>query len=153
MSSLTLLPGSAPFFYPGKQVGCVLVHGFTGTPNAVRGRGQALHRRGYTVYGVRLAGHGTQPEHMIPIRWQEWYLDVLSGVQMLRERCDRVFALGLSMGGALSLILASQEPVDGVAVMSTPHEIENRGMKFLPFIHPFYPMFGKRSTALEENPF
>jgi carboxylesterase len=90
---------------------------------------------------------------MIPIQWQEWYLDVLAGVQMLRHQCDKVFALGLSMGGALSLILASREPVDGVVAMSTPHEIENRGTRFLPLVHPFYPMFGKRSVREEESPF
>src|SRR2546427_411191 len=46
------LPGSRP-------LGCLLVHGFTGTPEEMRPLGEALAARGFPVYAVRLAGHGT----------------------------------------------------------------------------------------------
>src|SRR5436309_331310 len=46
------LPGSRP-------LGCLLVHGFTGTPEEMRPLGEALAARGFPVHAVRLAGHGT----------------------------------------------------------------------------------------------
>ena len=39
---------------------------------------------------------------------------------MLRERSDRVFAVGVSMGGLLSLLLAAEERLDAVAVIGVP---------------------------------
>src|SRR5439155_483073 len=43
------LPGSRP-------LGCLLVHGFTGTPEEMRPLGEALAARGFPVHAVRLAG-------------------------------------------------------------------------------------------------
>ena len=56
--------------------------------------GEYLHQQGYTVHAPRLAGHGTTPEAMVGVRWQEWAADVLAGFELLRGECDRVFAIG-----------------------------------------------------------
>lgn len=153
MSEMKIMRGAEPFFYPGSRIGCLVVHGFTGTPNEVRWLGQHLNHHGYTVHGPRLAGHGTHPDDMLPIRWREWYLDVLAGYEMLCDRCDQVFAVGLSMGGALSLLLASREPVAGVVAMSTPHDVGDRRVRYLPVARYFVPRVGKSGPPLEEHPF
>jgi carboxylesterase len=124
METIKLLKGATPFFYPGNKIGCLVIHGLTGTPYEVRWLGQFLNQQGYTVYGPRLAGHGTTPQDLAKTTWREWYYDVLSGYEMLREQCEQVFVMGLSMGGVLSLVLAGREAVDGVIAMATPHQIE-----------------------------
>ena len=59
-----ILPGAEPFFLPGGKRGVLLIHGFTGLPAEMLLLGQYLNMRGYTVLGVRLAGHATTVEDM-----------------------------------------------------------------------------------------
>jgi carboxylesterase len=125
MSSIT--PTAEPFFFPGKDghaaTGCLVTHGFTGAPKEMRGLGEHLHGLGYTVCGIRLTGHATQPTDMIRSRRRDWLLSVEDGFNYLSSSCRQVFLLGLSMGGILSLISAAHLPVAGVVAMSTPWEL------------------------------
>jgi carboxylesterase len=137
MEDMHLTPGATPFYYPGNRIGCLVTHGFTGVPQEVRWLGQYLNQRGYTVHGPRLPGHGTAVEDMCDTRWREWYAAVLAGYAMLRAQCDKVFVMGLSMGGSLSLLLASREPVDGVVAMSAPYEVQDWRRSIAPILSPF----------------
>ena len=47
MSNRLIIERAEPFYFPGGPVGCVLVHGFTGTPFEMRGLGEFLNARGY----------------------------------------------------------------------------------------------------------
>lgn len=123
MPESLLMPGAEPFFFPGGKTGCLLVHGFTGTPFEMRWMGEYLAARGYTVLGVRLAGHGTRPEDLVRTRWWDWLASVEDGLNMLASWTDTQFIAGLSMGAALSLIAASRYPVRGVVAMSSPYSL------------------------------
>jgi carboxylesterase len=122
-----IIPTVEPFFFPGLgktvRIGCLLTHGFTGTPKEMRGMGEYLNRQGYTVCGIRLNGHATRPEDMIRTRWRDWLLSVEDGYNLLHCCTDQVFLLGLSMGGVLSLTAAGNLPVSGVVGMSTPYDL------------------------------
>jgi carboxylesterase len=117
---MKLIPGGEPYFFRGGPVGALLVHGFTGAPREMRPVGEALAAAGHTVLGVRLTHHGTRPEDMFRSRWQDWYASVLDGYCLLRDQCAHVFVMGLSMGGALSLLLAAEQPVAGVVSLAAP---------------------------------
>ena len=56
-----IIPGSEPFYLPGGSTGCLLLHGFSATPEEMRPLGEFLASKGYSVIGVRLAGHATHP--------------------------------------------------------------------------------------------
>ena len=105
-----IIPTAEPFFFPGNQIGCLLVHGFTGSPKEMRWMGEYLGNLGYTVLGVRLAGHATRPEDMMRMQWQDWLASVEDGYFLLKNCVDQVFIIGLSMGGILSLTFSSQHP-------------------------------------------
>ncbi|MGJ7505617.1 MULTISPECIES: alpha/beta hydrolase [unclassified Variovorax] len=113
------------FLYEGHgeraRTGILLVHGLTGTPNEMRLLGKGLHRAGFTVYGVQLAGHCGTQEDLLRTRWQDWATSVHSGAERLRSRTDRLVVIGLSMGAVLALELAAKRPelVDGVGALST----------------------------------
>ncbi len=133
---LQTIPTAEPFFLPGEKdnarIGCLVTHGFTGAPKEMRWLGEYLNREGYTVCGVRLAGHATRPEDMIRARYNDWLLSVEDGYNYLRCSTERIFLLGLSMGGILSLIMASRLPVTGVVAMSTPYKLpEDVRLKFV----------------------
>jgi carboxylesterase len=118
-----IIPTAEPFFFPGNRTGCLLVHGFTGAPKEMRWMGEYLHDQGYTVLGVRLAGHATRMEDMMRVHWQDWLSNVEDGYCLLKDCVDEIFVIGLSMGGILSLLFASQHPVAGVITMSSPFEL------------------------------
>jgi carboxylesterase len=135
-----------PFFFPGDRTGCLLVHGFTGTPKEMRWLGEYLAGQGRTVLGVRLAGHATQPEDMLRARWEDWVASVEDGWRMLSESTDRVVVMGLSMGGALSLLFAAHYPVAGVVAMSTPHHLPDNP------ILPYAEIFSRIKPAVAKGP-
>ena len=118
-----IIPTAEPFFLPGGSTGCLLIHGFTGTPKEMRWMGDYLSDRGYTVLAPRLAGHATNIDDMDRVHWKDWLVSVEDGWHVLNGICDRVFISGLSMGGCLSLLFASHFPVAGVIAMSTPYDL------------------------------
>jgi carboxylesterase len=143
-----IIPTAEPFFFPGQgknaRIGCLVTHGFTGAPKEVRWLGEYLNKQGYTVCGIRLNGHATQPEDMIRSRWQDWLLSVEDGYNLLHASCEQVFLLGLSMGGVLSLTAASRLPVQGVVAMSTPYKLpDNPLLKFTHLLSWFVPYMSK----------
>jgi carboxylesterase len=154
MKALNIMAGAKPFFYPGNEVGCLVIHGLTGTPGEVRWLGQHLHAQGCTVHGPRLAGHATTPGDLARVTWQEWYYSALSGYELLRAQCHKVFVLGLSMGGVLSLTLAAREPVAGVVAMSTPNRIGDWRLSLLLLLSRVIPTFPKAGALPpDEDPF
>lgn len=120
--------GAEPFFYPGNDIGCLLVHGFTASAQEVHDLGRSLAGKGLTVRGVLLAGHGTSPRDLARTGWRDWYTSVRVGFEDLASRCKQVHVMGLSLGGALSLHLAAHEGarVAGVVAMATPLYLSNR---------------------------
>jgi carboxylesterase len=99
-----------PFFWQAGPVGVFLSHGFTATSAEVRPLAQRLYEKGYTVAGPLLPGHGTRPEDLNRVRWQDWVCAGEEVLAKLFETCEQVFIGGESMGGLLALYLASQEP-------------------------------------------
>lgn len=114
------------FYNKGNNTGILLIHGFTGTPSEVRLLGEFLSDKGFTVKGILLKGHGTTPEDMKKCGYRDWIRGAVEGYKSLKQECDEVFAVGLSMGGLLSLYLARNYDVKGVATLSAPIRIHGR---------------------------
>lgn len=119
-----IIQSAEPFFFPGDSTGCLLVHGFTGTPSEMRPLGEYLAEQGYSVMGIRLAGHATQPTDMMRMRWWDWIASVEDGINMLRTCTKRIFVIGLSMGGILTLISAARYSIHGAVALSTPYSLK-----------------------------
>lgn len=124
MNPPSLIPNAEPFFHRGGPVGCLMLHGFTAAPEEIRNLGQHMADHGHTVYGPRLPFHGSHFDDMGRARWWDWWNAALDGYFVLKAQCEVVLPIGLSMGGLLSLLLASQMPVAGVVAMGVPLELE-----------------------------
>lgn len=120
MSPSLLVPGSEPFLLPGNRTGCILMHGFTAMPEEMQYLGEYLHGQEYTLLGLRLAGHATHPRDLARTVWTDWLVSVEEGLALLKHQTNRVFLIGLSMGGMVSLTAAARYPVAGVVALSTP---------------------------------
>ena len=150
------LPGAEPFHLAGDERGCLVVHGFTGTPSEMRPLGDALHKEGYTVMGVRLAGHGTSPADLNTKRWEDWIESVESAWVSLEERCSTIYYAGLSMGGLLGISLARAHPgrFAAMALLSSPLYLPGWKLKLFAPLLRYTPLrwlyrYAPKKSALE----
>lgn len=88
------------------RIGVLLVHGFTGAPPSMRPWGEFFLAKGYSVRVPLLPGHGTKPEDLNNVKWQEWPAKVQNELDELLRNCDQVFLCGLSMGGGVALYIS-----------------------------------------------
>jgi len=102
----SLLPGTEPFEHAGGPVGVLLCHGFTGSPQTLRGWADYLAGQGLTVSLPRLPGHGTTWQDMAKTSSDDWFAEVDAAFGALADRCEQTFVFGLSMGACLALRLA-----------------------------------------------
>ena len=110
MTQPAVLPGAEPWSADGGPAGVLVIHGFTGSPQSMRGLVEACAAAGYAVELPRLPGHGTSVDDMETTRWKDWYAAVESAYELLQARCERVVVAGLSMGGTLAATLAGTHP-------------------------------------------
>jgi carboxylesterase len=114
-----LIPGAEPFSAAGGPAGVLVLHGFTGNPQSMRGLAEAFAGAGFTVELPLLPGHGTKVDDMLPTRWDDWSGAAEAAYQELAGRCDRVVVAGLSMGGTLTCWLAARHPeIAGVVAVN-----------------------------------
>ncbi|MFC9860601.1 MULTISPECIES: alpha/beta hydrolase [unclassified Streptomyces] len=131
---MPVLPGAEPFRHEGGEVGVLLCHGFTGSPQSLRPWADYLAARGLTVSLPLLPGHGTRWEDMAVTGWQDWYAEVDRELRALRERCGQVFVFGLSMGGALTLRLAAKhgDAISGLVLVNPANKVHGLSAYALP---------------------
>jgi len=147
-----IMPGAEPFYFPGNKTGCLLIHGFTGTPKEMHWMGEYLNQKGYSVYGVRLAGHATKVEDMMRCKWKDWVLSVEEGIDILKTSCSQVFTLGLSMGGMLSLMAANWFDIKGSVCMSTPYELsQDWRLRFIKPLSLIIPTVAKERSDIKDK--
>ena len=101
-----VLPGAEPFDHSGGPVGVLLCHGFTGSPQSLRGWADYLAAQDLTVSLPRLPGHGTTWQDLARTGGDDWFAEVDAAFGTLASRCEQVFVFGLSMGGCLALRVA-----------------------------------------------
>lgn len=140
-------PSLSGFAMEGGPVGCLLLHGFTGSPPEMRLLGDFLHQRDISVSAPLLAGHGTTPKDLNQTRWQDWLSSAEEGLLSLRARCDLVFVAGLSMG----TLLAMHHDVAGIVLYSPALKVANKLLPLLPLLGPFVKQWPKEESDLTEN--
>jgi len=114
-----VLPGAEPFSADGGPHGVLVLHGFTASPQSVRGLAQAFAGDGFAVELPRLPGHGTTEQDLATTTWDDWLGTAQAAYDDLAGRVDRLVLAGLSVGGALASVLAADHPdVAGLAVVN-----------------------------------
>lgn len=105
----------------GAKVAFLLVHGLAASSDELATFGNYLNEKGFASFAVQLAGHGTTPEDFKTTSWQDWYESAKTGLEVVRSwNPGFIFVTGLSMGGLLSLLLASEEnELDGLVLIGT----------------------------------
>ncbi len=150
---MPIKPGAEPFSYDGGQIGVVLSHGFTGSPKSMTPWGQYLADAGFTVRVPRLPGHGTTWQEMNETGAQDWYGEIERNYSELSKRCEHVFVMGLSMGGALALRLAEEkgDGITGVVVVNAAVHSERIDRHLIPFLRHLVPGFPGISNDIKKQ--
>lgn len=140
-AAVPVLSGAEPFIHDGgDDIGVLLCHGFTSSPQSVRAWSEHLAGEGITVRCPRLPGHGTTWRELNQTRWTDWYKAVERELDELHNRCDSVFVFGQSMGGTLTLRLAQQHPDIAGIVLVNPSVLTRRfGAALLPLLSRVVP--------------
>jgi carboxylesterase len=128
-----------------KSVGVLLVHGFTGSPASMRPWAEYLNQKGYTVRVPLLPGHGTKPEDLNEVTWDQWPAKVEAELEELFKSCSKVFICGLSMGGGTTLNVATRlsQKLSGIILVNP--------MIHVAFIGPEVAFFLSRFQKLRKS--
>mgnify|MGYP000632705769 CR=1 FL=1 len=129
-----MIDGGQPFFLKNdSSAGVLLIHGFTGLPVELFSLGNYLNPQNFNVLCPRLAGHGVDEQNLMRTTRDDWFNSVLDGFYILSGLCDKIFVVGHSMGGLLTLKLASEQKITKIVTLAAPIFIDDGlGLKNLP---------------------
>jgi carboxylesterase len=120
MTEHPVMPGAEPVAAAGGPHGALVLHGFTGCPQSMRGLAEAFAAAGFAVDLPLLPGHGTSVEDMLETDWSDWSAAADAAYKELAARCEHVVVASLSMGGTLALWLAARHPEIAGLVLVNP---------------------------------
>ncbi len=140
------------FALPGsRSLDCLLLHGFTATPEEVRPLGVTLANAGFASRAIRLPGHATTPADLARTGWRDWFRCAEEGLAAARAGAPRTAVAGVSLGALLALLLAARRPAEVAAVVccATPLLLSDRrpavlgSLRWLPPIRRRYAVIPK----------
>jgi carboxylesterase len=148
------------FLFRGGRSGVLLIHGLTGTPSEMRQVGRGLHKAGYSVYGMQLAGHCGGEADLLATGWRDWYASVCEAAARFGAGLDRLFVGGLSMGALLALKYAADHParVAGLGLYGTTLRYDGWAVPRIARLSFLLPLvtalgLGRRQRTLEAFPY
>ncbi|MFO8065527.1 MAG: alpha/beta hydrolase [Spirochaetota bacterium] len=125
----------ARFFSGGKDA-VLIIHGFTGKTSEMVFLATHLNTAGFTVAVPRLPGHGTNGKDFLQSNRHQWLRHVTDTYLDLRAEYERVYVVGLSMGGVLAALIAAQLKPDGIALCAPAILVSRRDMFLTPILAP-----------------
>jgi carboxylesterase len=100
-----------------KEIGILLLHGWTSPPDELFPMARYLNSLGYTVSVPLLRGHGTRPEDLECVKWTDWLAQSRDELKKLEKSCKNIFVGGISMGGDLAIMLSGEKSISGTIAM------------------------------------
>jgi carboxylesterase len=125
------------------------LHGLTGTPYEVRPPAEALAEAGFYCEGPLLPGHGTSAAELARTSYTQWVGAVVAAHDALAQRHERVYALGLSLGGLLTLALAERRPLRGLVALAVPLDLGWVVHRGVPWLHRIVRQLPKTPAILD----
>ena len=130
------------YTFHGGPVGCLMLHGFLGSPISSRPMAQYLARHEVTVHCPLLPGHGELPEKLYGMRQEDWIAEAEEAFATLRGWCDELFIMGHSMGTVLGAHLAHGNPdVRGLIMLAPLYKPPSRAISLLRIVRHVMPWF------------
>jgi carboxylesterase len=120
------------------RIRCLLMHGFNGEPVDMCELDEHLSRLGFATKNLLLPGHGTSVRDFAQHGWDDWLGYVRDEARCAIVRGERVVLIGHSMGAAVGLTVAADEPrVAGVAALCSPLRLSPNMLTFVRAVKRF----------------
>lgn len=100
------------------MIGCLLIHGFTGSPHEVEPVTKHLGELGWRVEAPILAGHIGHPLPLKDTNWHDWIRSAEIVLKELLRSCKRVYVVGFSMGGMIAAYLSVRYPIQRLVLLN-----------------------------------
>lgn len=101
------------------MIGCLCIHGFTGSPFEVEPLVHFLKENtNWLVEMPTLPGHGGELGRLKGVTYQAWIEEAEQALQGMLAKCSTVYLVGFSMGGVISGYLATKYPVNKLVLLS-----------------------------------
>jgi carboxylesterase len=142
---------SRPLLLKGGKVGILAIHGFTGSPHDMTYLANRLNESGFTVSVPRLSGHGTCAGDFVLSNWKYWLRRVIDDYYDLSSICDEVYITGLSMGGLLTLILASMFNPKKIVTIAAAIDPFDKRLKWSPILSLFVRTIHKEDPTVYDS--
>jgi len=101
--------------------GVLLLHGFGDTPQTLSLLARRLAKSGYGVFAPLLPGHGRDMAAFQRARAEDWVDAAKSSLARMQQRHAFVSVIGLSMGGALAVLIAADTKMISSLVLIAPY--------------------------------
>lgn len=97
---------------------CLLLHGLGGCPHEVSKLAKYLSENNFDILAPRYPGHGSHGKFMSKFTWLDWYKVAEKNYKELKKNYEKVYVLGFSTGGTLTLKLAQVYDIDKIVLIS-----------------------------------
>ncbi len=115
------------------NVAVLILHGYTGSPHDMYYIGRQIHKSGFSIYIPRLPGHGTNSNDFLNSNWRDWLRKSIDSYLDLKAYHEKVYILGLSMGGLLTTILASKFHPEKIVLAAPALKAKDWRINLTPF--------------------
>lgn len=111
-----LIDAVSPFewVHPSASYGILMLHGLLESPFLIRDIAHYFYQQKYSVRGLLLPGHATAPGDLLNTSAKSWQQCCDFGIQSMvnDQQLKGFYLLGVSTGGALSLLAAYQQKIE-----------------------------------------
>lgn len=128
----------APIHIPGGPEAVLILHGLAGSPAEIRPLAEFLGKAGLTVSAPLLPGHGTDPEELRKVRYQDWVQAAEQELKRLQAHHETVHLIGFSMGSIVALYVAAhQQGIASVTTLASPVKMSDWRQSLVPVLRFF----------------
>lgn len=103
----------------------IMIHGLPSTPYSYEYASHAAYKEGYDVFVPLLPGFGTKPADLAETSYYQWYQYMKEYYLQKRSQYTKVYIIGTSMGGAMTLNLglefsSTEDEPDAICTIAAP---------------------------------
>lgn len=155
----TLLAANTPFEHiptqPTQQA-VILIHGLYDSPCIMQSLAGVFSDQNYLVRSVLLPGHGTDPEDLFTIGFEDWLTACRLAIRLLPANIERLVIAGFSTGALAAHTLALQQEIPqlvglvSIAPALALHALQGTILKQEPLVHfakSLTPWYGEAHVA------
>jgi carboxylesterase len=121
-----------------KNKAVLLIHGYSGRTSNWKYVGEKIYDQlKIPVYIPRLPGHGTNLSDFLNSNADQWLRKALDSYLYLKSDFEEIYLAGLSMGGLIALLLASEFKVKKLSLVAPAFFTADKTIVLTPFLKYF----------------